>query len=225
MMEVNGRVVEAVLFDMDGLMFDTESVYTLTWPWAAKEFGYEVTRDVVEGAIGLNAEDGRRHFERAYGEDFPFYPIRIRRLEIAMDYIRTNGLGVKKGLYRLLDFLKENGLKTAVATSSEHLRTDEYLRISKLMSAFDAVICGEDVSLGKPNPQIFLTAAERIGVDIRHCIVLEDSLNGIKAAYRAGALPFMVPDCKQPDEEITPLLAGLFVDLDEVQTFLREHLV
>ena len=225
MIEVCGRSVEAVLFDMDGLMFDTESVYTLTWPWAAKEFGYEVTRDVVEGAIGLNAEDGRRHFEQAYGKDFPFYPIRIRRLEIAMDYIRTHGLTVKKGLYNLLDFLKENGLKTAVATSSEHPRADEYLRMSKLTSAFDAVICGEDVTLGKPNPQIFLTAAERIGADIRRCIVLEDSQNGIKAAFRAGALPFMVPDCKQPDAETRPLLAGLFTDLDEVRASLETHRV
>ena len=225
MIEVCGRSVEAVLFDMDGLMFDTESVYTLTWPWAAKEFGYEVTRDVVEGAIGLNAEDGRRHFEQAYGKDFPFYPIRIRRLEIAMDYIRTRGLTVKKGLYNLLDFLKENGLKTAVATSSEHPRADEYLRMSKLTSAFDAVICGEDVTLGKPNPQIFLTAAERIGADIRRCIVLEDSQNGIKAAFRAGALPFMVPDCKQPDAETRPLLAGLFTDLDEVRAYLETHRV
>lgn len=224
MLQVNGRPVEAVLFDMDGLMYDTESVYTLTWPWAAKEFGYTVTKDVVVGAIGLNAEDGRRHFEAAYGKDFPFYPIRVRRLEIAMDYIRTNGLIVKKGLYNLIDFLKTNKIRIAVATSSEHPRADEYLKISNLTDTFDAVICGEEVSRGKPDPQIFEVAAERVGANIKNCIILEDSFNGIRAASRAGALPFMVPDCKQPDDEIRPLLAGLFKDLDEVKEYLEDQI-
>lgn len=79
MIIIDGRQLRGVIFDMDGLMFDTESVYTITWPIAAKRFGYEVTRDVVEGAIGLNAEDGRRHFEAAYGDDFPFYEHSVRK--------------------------------------------------------------------------------------------------------------------------------------------------
>ena len=225
MIIIDGRQLRGVIFDMDGLMFDTESVYTITWPIAAKRFGYEVTRDVVEGAIGLNAEDGRRYFEAAYGEDFPFYDIRKERLKIAMDYVCENGLKVKKGLYNLIGFLKSEHIKRAVATSSERWRADKYLSMSRLEDSFEAVVCGDEVRNGKPMPDIFLTAAQRIGVNIRECAVFEDSFNGIRAAHASGALAYMVPDCRQPDEEIASILDQKFDDLDQAEKYMRAHLI
>ena len=131
MIKIENKELLGVIFDMDGLMFDTESVYTLTWPIAAKDFGYDVTEDVVVGAIGLNAEDGCAHFKAVYGQDFPFYEIRVHRLDIAMNYIIEHGLQVKKGLYGLLDYLKSKNIKIAVATSSERARADAYLKIDR----------------------------------------------------------------------------------------------
>ena len=221
MINIDGRQIRGVIFDMDGLMFDTESVYTVTWPIAARRFGYEVSREVVEGAIGLNAEAGRKHFESAFGSDFPFYDIRRERLKIAMDYICEHGLTVKKGLYHLLDFLKDKGIKTAVATSSERWRADKYFEMSGLTGSFDAVVCGDEIKNGKPCPDIFLAAAERIGENIRCCVVFEDSFNGIRAAHSSGALAFMVPDCKEPDAEISGILDMKFRDLDEAAEYMR----
>lgn len=223
MIKINDTQIKGVIFDMDGLMFDTERVYTKTWPPAAKDFGYTVTEDVVEGAIGLNAEAGCEYFKSHYGKDFPFYEIRVHRLNVAMDYIRKNGLSVKKGLYELISYLKENNIKIALATSSERERTNEYLEISKLTDTFDYVVCGDEVKLGKPNPDIFLTAASKIDVDIKNCIVLEDSYNGLRAAYASGAYPVMIPDCKEPTEEILKIIHKVFRDLDEFRAYLIKN--
>ena len=223
MIKIENKELLGVIFDMDGLMFDTESVYTLTWPIAAKDFGYDVTEDVVVGAIGLNAEDGCAHFKAVYGQDFPFYEIRVHRLDIAMNYIIEHGLQVKKGLYGLLDYLKSKNIKIAVATSSERARAVAYLKMAKLTDTFDYVVCGDEVKLGKPNPDIFLTAASKLGVPAENCIILEDSENGIKAAHASGAFPIMVPDRKQPTPELQKIVYRVYPDLSEVEKMLKEH--
>ena len=221
MIKLENKNIQAVIFDMDGLMFDTEKIYTKTWPMAAEIYGYKVTEDIVVKAIGLNAESGRMYFESIYGTDFPFYKIRKTRLKIAMDMILTEGLPIKKGLYELISFLKDNDIKTAMATSSERERADKYLSLSSLENTFDCVVCGDEVDKSKPDPQIFETAAEKTGADTNKCIILEDSLNGIKAAYNAGTYAFMVPDYFQPDNEIKSMTYKVFDDLLCVRDFLQ----
>jgi HAD superfamily hydrolase (TIGR01509 family) len=212
--------IELVIFDMDGLMFDTERIYVETWPDAARLFGYEVTEEAVVGAIGLNAEAGRAHFEGLYGKDFPFYKIREARLKSATELIEKRGIPIKQGLYELLDLLKEKNIKKAIATSSERQRADWYLRLSKLTGVFDAIVCGDEIKKSKPDPEIFLKAAEKTSVSPCRCIVLEDSESGIRAAHSAGMFPFMVPDYKQPSEELKTLTAGIFKSLDKVAAIL-----
>lgn len=216
MLRINGNIIEGVILDIDGLMFDTEKVYTLTWPIAAKEFGYDVTEEQIIGAVGLNAEAGRKYFESLFGEDFPFYKIRIRRLEIAHDYIEKNGLTPKPGLYELLDFLKREKIKTATATSSERNKAQWYLSLSSLSDYFDAVICGEDAVKSKPDPQIFNIAAMRINANPKNCIFLEDSLAGAAAAIATGGYAIMIPDYKQPTPELTKKLFKVLPTLSEV---------
>lgn len=222
MLQIEGRRLQGVIFDMDGLMFDTENVYTITWPPAAAEFGYTVTTEQVIGAVGLNAEAGRAYFERIFGSDFPFYEIRKRRLEIAAEYIRQNGLLAKPGLYSLLDFLDSHGVPAAVATSSERARADWYLQLSGLTGRFAAVICGDEVTRSKPDPDIFLTAADRLHAAPENCIILEDSENGIRAAHAAGAFAVMIPDLKQPTQEIQELIYKVLPDLGQVPQLLQE---
>lgn len=212
-----------VIFDMDGLMFDTETVYTETWPPAAREFGYEVSKQQVVGAIGLNAEAGEAYFKGLFGEDFPFYPIRERRLQLAEENIRTYGLRPKKGLHHLIDYLKSRQIPIALATSSDRARVNWYMSLAQLTDVFDAVVCGDEVEKSKPEPDIFLAAAKKIKADIGHCIVLEDSENGIRAAHRAGAFAVMVPDYKQPDEALRQCVYRVFSDLDQVCDFLEQQ--
>lgn len=212
--------IELVIFDMDGLMFDTERIYVKTWPEAARLFGYEVTEKAVVAAIGLNAEAGKAHFEGLYGKDFPFYEIRQARLKSATNLIEKRGLPIKQGLYNLLNLLKEKGIKKAIATSSERQRADWYLKLSDLTGVFDTVVCGDEVKNSKPSPDIFLKAAEILKIKTESCIILEDSDSGIRAAHNAGMYPFMVPDYKQPSEELKLLTAGIFGSLDEVANIL-----
>ena len=216
MLKINSNFIEGVIFDMDGLMFDTEKVYTLTWPIAAREFGYTVTEEQIIGAVGLNAEAGRKYFEGLFGEDFPFYPIRIRRLEIAHDYIEKNGLPAKPGLYELLDFLSKNDIPMAIATSSERSKAEWYLELSALRDTFDAVICGDDVIKSKPDPQIFNTAAQRLGANPENCIILEDSLSGSEAAIATGGYAIMIPDYKEPTYELRKNLFSVLSNLNKV---------
>jgi len=216
-MEFKNRSFSAAIFDMDGLMFDTETVFLKTWPIAAREFGYTVTEDVVLSAIGIVEEVGKLKFIEAYGEDFPFDVISKRRLEIAIDLVKKEGPGVKKGLYNILAFLREKGLKLAVATSSERFRTDLYLSMSGLTESFDLILCGRDEThiKSKPAPDIFIEAAKRIGAPIEQCIIFEDSENGVKAAAASGGYTVMIPDKKQPTEELRSLANVILPDLDD----------
>ncbi|MDF2685550.1 MAG: HAD-superfamily hydrolase, subfamily variant 3 [Clostridia bacterium] len=217
---IKNHSIELVIFDMDGLMFDSERIYVETWPDAARLFGYEVTEEAVVGAIGLNAEAGRAHFEGLYGKAFPFYEIREARLKSATSLIEKKGLPIKQGLYNILNVLKEKNIKKAIATSSERKRADWYLELSHLEGVFDAIVCGDEIENSKPNPEIFIKAAKKINTEPKHCIVLEDSESGIRAAHSAGMYPFMVPDYKQPSEELKSLTAGIFKSLDAVADIL-----
>ena len=221
MIVLEGVPLEGVIFDMDGLMFDTETVYTLTWPPAAEEFGYHVTTEQVVGAIGLNSEAGRRYFEMLFGQEFPFYAIRERRLQLAAAYIQKNGLPVKKGLYHLISYLTCHRVPIAVATSSERERAEWYLKLSHLTDCFDAVICGDEVKKSKPDPEIFLKAAYKLHVNPKRCMILEDSENGIRAANATGAFVVMIPDYKQPDCCLAKMTYKILRDLDEVKLLIE----
>jgi len=210
-LEKNG--IKAVLFDMDGLMFDTERLYMETWYPSARKFGYEVTEEQLISLLGKTAELGREICEGYFGKDFPFYEIRKARLALSDAVIREGGIKIKPGLLQLLDYLDRNGIKKAVATSSERATADFYLEASGLTGRFDAVVSGDDVKKSKPDPEIFLIAAERTGTAPKDCLVLEDSFSGIKAAHAGGMHPVMIPDILQPTEEIRNLCEAVMPSL------------
>lgn len=194
--------IQAAIFDMDGLMFDTERIHVETWLPAAKHFGYDVTEDVVIGAIGITRASGKLHFEKAYGKDFPFDDITSFRLVLASERIKENGIPIKPGLNQLLDYLKDNNIKIALGTSTERKRTEWYLDLAGLTSYFNAIVCGDDIKNSKPDPEIFLKAAGLVNTKPEYCIVFEDSFNGIRAAYAAKMHAIMVPDYLMPTAEI-----------------------
>ena len=197
---------DGALFDMDGLVLDTEKVYHKVWKAAGKAYGYDVTEEMVSSLMGGGYDNTKAMFERIFGKDFPFDKVRKLRTEMLEEVFRKEPPEVKPGFKELISCLKETGRKTALATSTERERAMRLLVSAGIPEdTFDETVCGDEVSESKPNPEIFLKAAKKIDVPISKCLVFEDSFNGIRAANAAGAMPIMVPDTVFPTEEIKNL--------------------
>lgn len=210
---------------MDGLMIDTEKLYLLYWKQAAADFGYTMLDQHVFAIRSLARQFSIPKLKGFFGEDFPTEDIRERRTELINAHIAEHGIEVKKGLYELIGFLRSKGIKTAVATATPRERTLMYLEKINILSCIDAVVCGDMVKTGKPAPDIYLTAAAELGLSAGECAAFEDSPNGIKAAYSAGCHAIMIPDLTPPDDEIAPMLSGIYSNLsDAAEYFLVAEL-
>ena len=213
--------VEAILFDMDGLVLDTEKLYTRFWQEAANALGYPMTKEQALGMRSLNRGAGLAKMQSYFGESVDYDAIRGKRIEMMDAFVEKEGVTLKPGIHELLGYLKENGIKTAIATSSPIERTVLYLTSVGLEKSFDELVSGYMVEKGKPEPDIYLYAAKKLGVKPQECMVLEDSPAGIMAAYRAGCLPVMIPDQDEPDAETKKLLYALAENLTAVIALLR----
>lgn len=216
----NTRITGAV-FDMDGLMIDTEKLYLRYWKQAAADFGYDMQDEHVYAIRSLARKYSIPKLKSFFGQDFPTEDVRARRTELINAHIRDNGIELKKGLFELLDWLKTHGVKLAVATATPRERAEMYLKKINALDYFDAVICGDMITNGKPDPDIYLTAARELGLPPEQCAAFEDSPNGIKAAHSAGCHAVMIPDMTPPDEEITPLLDAVYDDLEQAISFFE----
>lgn len=213
--------IKGAVFDMDGLMIDTEKLYLLYWKQAAAEFGYNMEDKHVFAIRSLARKYSIPVLKGFFGEDFPTEEVRARRTELINAHIEKHGIEVKKGLFQLWDFLKSHGIKIAVATATQRERTIMYLNKIDALSYTDAVICGDMVSSGKPDPEIYLTACAEIGLSANECAAFEDSPNGIMSAFRAGCRAIMIPDMTEPDEDILPMLSGSYDSLDLAISFFE----
>jgi HAD superfamily hydrolase (TIGR01509 family) len=206
---------------MDGLMTDTEQLFLDLWCQVLREQGQPEYRDVVAHCIGLNHQATHTYIRETLGEDFDYMSI-LRQVGIrSKAYCEANGVPVKPGLYTLLDYLDENNIPYAVATSTASDNAQWRLENIGVLSRLKALITGDMVSHGKPAPEIFEKAAVALGLPPEECMVLEDSPHGILAAHRAGCLPVMVPDLRQPDSETAKLLYAQVERLDQVIGLLR----
>lgn len=215
-----GTTVKGVLFDMDGIVLDTEKLYTYFWKEAARSLGYPMTIEQGLGMRSLSREAGERQLKAYLGESVDYKEVRNKRIEMMNAYIEVHGVDTKPGIHELLTFLKERGIRTAIATSSPLDRTKKYLTQVRLVEEFDELVSGHMVEKGKPEPDIYLYAAEKLGLQPEECLVLEDSPTGIRAAYAAGCIPVMVPDQDQPDEEIKKMLYAVAENLLAVEQLL-----
>jgi len=208
------QLVKAVIFDMDGLMFDTEALNASAWKAAGKLHGFEMTDELLRSHIGSNVETTKKLMQEHFGAGFDFEAVRADRIAHSFRYIEENGMPLKPGLRELLAYLDEKRLKTAIATSSGEMFVRFYLEHAGLDHEFDVVVSGDKIKKGKPEPDIFLTALAELGVGAEECLVLEDSYNGITAAHRAGIRSVMIPDLLPP----TPEIARLFFSKADVLT-------
>lgn len=210
----------AVIFDMDGLMLDSERLGRDGWMQAGREWGYDISEAAYQQVTGRTVPDAEKIFKNIFGQDFPFYEIRARRSEMVREYYRCNGVPVKPGLLELLDWLEAAGIRKAVATSTSYEEANAKLTQTNILPRMDAVVAGDQIQRGKPAPDIFLAAAEKLKVEPRHCLVLEDSEAGIRAAHAAGMIAIMVPDMKQPEEEVRRMAFRIAASLYEVREWL-----
>ncbi len=209
--------IEAVVFDMDGLMFDTEKLWLDAVQKTNEVYGYNVPLDLIIECIGRRNDliDAKLKAELGNGFD----PIEFRRLnKIFMDEdVKTNGLRIKKGLNELLTFLKSKNIKIAIASSSRFEKIHQRFAQAHLdISIFDYVIGGDMITEPKPSPQIYLKSCEMLGIKPQKAIALEDSDLGIKSAVNAGMKAILIPDLKTPSEETLKIIYKKFADLAQV---------
>ena len=198
--------VDGVLFDMDGVILDTEKLYSRFWQEAAIALGFPMTREQALGMRSLNSKAGAAKIHSYFGEEADFVAIRSKRIELMDAFVEREGVDLKPGIHELLAYLKEKGIKTSIATSSPIERTMKYLGRVGLDKSFDEIVSGYMVPHGKPEPDIYLYAADKLGALPENCLVIEDSPSGSTAGFKAGCITVMVPDQDQPDEEIKKLL-------------------
>ena len=214
--------IKGAVLDMDGLMLDTEKLLVRFWKESARSYCYEMTDENVFEIRSLSRKYSIPLLKGIFGEDFPFNEVRNRRIALMNEYIDTYGFDVKKGLFELLNFLKENSYLIAVATATDRERAEHYLKKIDAYKYFNAVICGDMVKNGKPEPDIYITASCELGLMPEECVAFEDSPNGIKSAYSAGCKVIMIPDLTKPDEVVKPMLSGVYESLDKAVDFFRE---
>lgn len=215
------KMIKGAVFDMDGLMTDTEKLYLRYWKEAAADFGYDMQNEHVYAIRSLARKYSIPKLKSFFGEDFPTEEVRARRTELINAHIEKYGIDVKKGLFELLDYLSSKGIKLAVATATPRERALHCLEKIDALRYFDAVICGDMIESGKPDPDIYLTAARELGLPPEQCAAFEDSPNGIKAAHSAGCHAIMIPDMTQPDEETIPLLSAVYDDLEQAIAYFE----
>ena len=215
---------KAIIFDMDGLMIDTERLALKAWQLAGADFGFPISNDIFITMVGRNRKDRDRTLVEIFGSDFPVDAVGKRYRTYQDGWIDEGKLVVKSGLLELLSFLDKISMPKAVATSTEYERAIYKLSLTNLLDHFPIVIAGDQIQKGKPAPDIFLAAAERLRVLPESCLVLEDSDAGIQAAYGAGMTPIMIPDMKPPSKKSLDFAHKIFEGLDEFHDYFRGSL-
>ena len=215
--------MKAVIFDMDGVLFDTEAVCMQAWMEVAEKWGLPKMEEVFPLVIGLNANDSRQVVFDAYGEDFDYPLFREHTAAWFRDYVGKNGIPVKPGVREILEWLKSAGYAVGLASSTKRESVLSHLKHTGLDDYFSVVVGGDMVEHSKPRPDIYLLACGQLGVSPAEAYAIEDSPNGIRSAHAAGMRPIMVPDMIAPDDEMKGLSFRIMKDLREVLCYLKEQ--
>jgi len=218
---IGERDIEALVFDMDGLLFDSEKIVQRSWTQVSNEMGLPDVGSHIYNTLGFNVKRRQEYFYNTFGEDFPYDDFAQRARAGFQKIAKMEGIPLKTGVRELLEFAKGQQLKLAVATSTRKSEATVMLDNEGISCYFDGMVFGDVVKNAKPDPEIYLTACEIIGANPKASIALEDSPAGIQSAYAAGMLPIIIPDLVQPKEEIRSLCFRQLQTLDDVQKLLQ----
>ena len=217
------RPIRGILFDMDGLVLDSESLYTRFWREAAQALGYTMTVEQSLGMRSLGKKLGQPYLESLYGPGIDYTTLRNKRIELMEVYVDQHGIAPKAGIYELLDYLEANSIAAAITSSSPMESIERHLAAVNLLHRFQKFCSGHNIPNGKPAPDIYLLGAKELGLKPEECLALEDSPTGVLSAYRAGCLPVMIPDLDQPGEETQKILFAKADSLAHVIDILKQQ--
>ena len=212
--------MKAVVFDMDGVLFDTESVCMKAWDYAGEVMGVGKAGYMVLKTLGMNADKAVEIIRTEFAAGFDAVKFKQIGKNYSYDYFNTYGVPEKPGLYEILDYLKNKGYKIALASSTSSQSVHHHLKEKDIEKYFDAVICGDMVEKSKPEPDIYLKACAQLNENPDNCIAIEDSKNGILSAHRAGLQVIMVPDLWQGEAETDSFLLAKCKSLIEIMSIL-----
>lgn len=214
--------MKAVVFDMDGVIFDSERLVLECWREIADRRGIENIEQAMRECLGVNAAQTRENMLRRYGEDFPYDEFRKEASVIFHERYDNGRLPMKKGVVELLTYLKDKGMKIALASSTRERIVRQELADAGILNFFEKVVCGDMVEKSKPAPDIYLKACGELGVMPEHAYAIEDSYNGIRSAHGAGLSVIMVPDMSEPTPEMEQLVVKILPDLLEVIRYIDD---
>ena len=218
-MESINRTFKAAIFDMDGLILDSERTVLSCWEKIGEKYGF---KDIVTygiSVIGKNKKATIDEFERIYGEPGDRYERELR--EIYNGLAQKGEVPLKPHTLELLESMKNAGMKIAIASSSTREEVTTQMEMLGALKFFDTCVCGDQVTKSKPDPEIFLLACDALGVKPEEAVGLEDSFNGVRACKASGLYTIMVPDIIRPDDEMKGLADVILPSLKDVQAFLN----
>ena len=215
--------IEALIFDMDGLIFDSERIVQRSWNMAGEELGYGKIGEHIYNTLGFNVVRRKMYFKSVFGQDFPMEDFNRITRQGFWDIVEAEGIAIKTGAKELMEYGKKNGLKIVIATSSRREYATKLLTEEGIMPYLDGCVFGDMVTHAKPDPEIYLKAAEIAQTEPEKCLALEDAPSGIRSCYAAGMKPVMVPDLAVPTQEILDMLYYKADTLLDVIPLLEEN--
>lgn len=204
---------KTVVFDMDGVIFDTEALIIRCWKQVAERHGIKGMETVFKQCIGTNSAETRRIVFDHYGEDFAYDTYKVEVSEVFQEKTKDKGIPVKRGARELLSYLKVNGFQIGLASSTKKELLEQELSDAGLLKFFHILIGGDMVRHSKPDPEIYLLACEKLGVIPSETYAIEDSFHGVQSAYDAGMKVIMVPDLLEPDDAMREMAIEIFPSL------------
>ena len=215
--------MKAAVFDMDGVLFDSERVCRDSWVNVSREYGITDMEQAFSLFIGRNSTDVEEIMRERYGKDFPYDAFRKRASQEFRELFEKEGRPKKRGVLELLTFLKNDGWKIGLASSTARESVIRLLEQAGIRSFFHVIVGGDEIIHSKPEPDIYLIACEKLGTLPHETYAIEDSYNGIRSAYRAGMKAIMVPDLLPATEEMRDLSLEIFPDLIRVKEYFEEE--
>jgi len=215
--------IRAVVFDLDGLLLDTEKIALTTFIDSCREFGFNPDLQIYYKCVGRTFPVTKEILKTGYGKSFPLDAIINRWTRNYQEQTRLNPIPIKPGAMKLLQYLEIIGVKKVVVTSTAQQTALRWLKNTNILRFFDFVLGGDQVQNGKPHPEIYLTACRRLKVESANCLALEDSDNGVLSATNAGLVVIQIPDLIQPSTEVRALGHRIVKSLAEVEAILKEH--